>query len=96
MPDLRSHPFRRHRLMPAHVPDELALFWWWSMDWALAEPVIRAKFSIETGNYWEPGLTAVERAIDRETGAERAFVEEFVGWVNEKVWGPMLEGRRDG
>ena len=79
----------RPALMPADTPDFMAPAWASCISWAIAEPDVLAAFRAETGNTWQPGKTGLEQAIDRASGADRAFMEAFINWANVHVWGPI-------
>jgi len=46
-----------------------------------------AEFRADTGCDFTPRLTSIDWMIDEATGRERAFVEQYVAWFNENVWG---------
>ncbi|MGI4945868.1 MAG: hypothetical protein ACRYHQ_35795 [Janthinobacterium lividum] len=79
----------RPRLMPADTPDHMAAAWAGCMTFAIGHAATLAAFRAETKNQWEPGTTALERLIDKETDAERFFMEAFIAWANERLWGKM-------
>ena len=84
----------RHPLMPADTPDYMAPAWADCMSWAIVEPDFLAAFRAETGNKWEPGKTGFDRLIDEACGADLLFIEAFVKWANERVWGPIDQTMR--
>lgn len=57
------------------------------LHWAIGEPEILKAFREETGNNWQPGTTPIEMMIDEAIGADRAFIEAFLSWFNENIWG---------
>jgi hypothetical protein len=83
-------------LKPADTPDYMIPAWLGCIAWALGDPDIMAAFRAETGNQWTPPGNAIDRMVDDATGAGEAFVRQFVGWVNEKVWGPMDHDSSEG
>ncbi len=46
-----------------------------------------AAFRADTRCNFTPGLAPIDRMIDEATGRNRAFVEQYVAWFNENVWG---------
>lgn len=79
----------RPALMPADTPDYMIEAWLGCIHWAISEPDILAAFRADTGNNWSPGLTPIDRMIDEATGADNHFIEAFIRWVNENLWGPI-------
>lgn len=79
----------RPHLMPADTPMYMAPAWIACMQWALANDSIRAQFESDTGNHYTPPRTALDAMIDSATGHGSAYVEAFVAWANENVWGPL-------
>ncbi|MBS0343805.1 MAG: hypothetical protein JSS56_25145 [Proteobacteria bacterium] len=63
--------------------------WLGCIHYALGNNEMLAAFRAETGNNWTPGRTGFDRMIDEATGAERAFLEQFIRWANVAVWGPL-------
>lgn len=82
----------RHPLMPSDTPDHMASAWIGCISWALKKPEILAAYRAEIGDNFAPGKTALDNAIDKATGRDRAFIESFIKWVNERVWGPIEGG----
>jgi len=76
-------------LRPADTPAYMTDAWLSCVHWALSTPEIVAAFRHETGNTWQPGASGLDRMIDAATGADRAFLESFIQWVNVNVWGPL-------
>jgi hypothetical protein len=76
-------------LRPADTPEYMTGAWLGCISYALGDPGVVALFRAETGNQWQPGLTAIDQAIDEATGADRAFFEAFIRWANVHVWGPL-------
>jgi len=74
---------------PADTPDYMHGAWAAALSAALGQPEILAQFRADTGNNWKPARSGINRMIDEATGADRTFVEQFVAWFNENVWGPM-------
>lgn len=57
------------------------------VSWAIRDPEVVSAFRQATGNRWTPGIRPEERLIDQATGADRAFVEAFVTWIAENLFG---------
>jgi hypothetical protein len=81
----------RPRLMPETTPDYMAPAWTSCLYWAIGEPDIRRQFFEATGRRWTLPRNALEQAIDGATGADKKFLEEFVKWFNENIWGDVSE-----
>lgn len=79
----------RPKLMPESTPDYMAGAWVSCLRWAIGKEEVRASFTQETGIAWSPPRNGFERAIDEATGADRKFVEAFVTWFNDAVWGDV-------
>jgi hypothetical protein len=79
----------RHPLMPADTPDYMTDAWASCMSWAIGEPEIVGAFRADTGNKWRPAQSGLDAMIDKATGADKAFVEAFIRWANDNVWGPI-------
>lgn len=90
-----NKPWTISALLPADTPEYMLPAWLGCIRYALGNPEIVAAFRHATGNKWEPGKTPLDRMIDEATGADRAWVEAFVRWVNVNVWGP-IDGPGDG
>lgn len=57
------------------------------VSWAIRNPEVVGAFREATGNRWTPGIRPEERLIDQATGADRAFVEAFMTWIAENMYG---------
>ena len=79
----------RPKLMPADTPDYMMPAWLGCMHWAIGEDNIRAAFEAETGHRYTAPKNGLERMIDESTGHASAYVEAFIRWANENVWGPL-------
>lgn len=55
--------------------------------WAIGQQSIRDLFTVDTGMAWVEPSSSLDRMIDAATGHERQFVEVFIPWFNENVWG---------
>jgi hypothetical protein len=71
--------------MPANL--SIAVAWYTRLVWSIGQPKLMAKFRADTGNNFHPGKTPSERMIDKSSGRELEFVEDYVIWFNENVWG---------
>lgn len=76
-------------LRPADTPFYMTPAWLGCVSFALGNSDVVAAFRAETGNAWTPGHSGLERMIDAATGADQAFMEQFIRWVNVNVWGPI-------
>jgi hypothetical protein len=79
----------RHPLMPADTPSYMAPAWLGLIDFAIQEPAVVAEFRRQTGNNWKPSADPFVTMVDEATGADKAFIEQFIGWVNVNLWGPI-------
>jgi hypothetical protein len=72
-----------------YAPKDPLAFQTWAdcLHWALGEADIKARFEIETGNKWSPPKSQAEKMIDEATEAAVAYLQAFVPWFNENVWG---------
>lgn len=57
------------------------------LHWALGEPEILSRFRSETGNTWQPAKSPVDRMVDKATGADFNFMQEFSDWVAKNIYG---------
>lgn len=46
-----------------------------------------AQFEADTGKKFTPATNGIEKAIDEATGYEKEYIESFIDWFNENVWG---------
>ena len=76
-------------LITKHLPDDPIMMPAWTdcLRWSIGEPEILAEFRADTACDFTPRLTSIDWMIDGATGRERAFVEQYVAWFNENVWG---------
>lgn len=86
----------RPSLMPLDTPDYMAPAWAAFMRWAIGHEETIEAFRAETGNNWRPASDALGEQIDKATGADDAFVRDFVVWANGALWGPVEEGGAHG
>jgi len=49
------------------------------------------RFEKETGLKFRPATNGIERMIDQATGFEDDFLEKFIDWFNEKIWGSRAQ-----
>lgn len=76
-------------LRPADTPEYMTGAWFGCISWALGQPEIVAAFRAETGNNWQPASDVFGQMIDKATGVDRAFLRDFIQWVNVNLWGPI-------
>lgn len=46
-------------------------------------------FKEMTGCDYSPPANGIEKLIDEATGHTADFTEQFLGWFNKQVWGPI-------
>ena len=78
----------RPALMPSDTPDFAAPDWISCLHAHVTNTDVLRIFRLETGNTWAPATDPISAAVDSATGADRAFIEAFVRWFNERIWGP--------
>lgn len=61
--------------------------WLGCLRWSLTEAEIVERFRADTGCTFTPGKTGLEQLIDEKTGAMDDFMQKYVAWFNENVWG---------
>ena len=71
-------PWDDHYMLPAFIS---------CVHWAIGEEEIIERFRKETGCNWKPGKTPLERMIDESTGIDRDFIQKFVNWVADEIFG---------
>lgn len=81
-------------LMPTDTPAYMCPAWLGCIRFALGDESVVRAFREETRNFWEPATTPMDRLVDEATGADWAFLVEFIQWVNVAVWG-SLDGPAD-
>lgn len=76
-------------LITQYLPSNpiMAQAWVDCLRWSVTEPEILAAFRQATGSDYSPGATPIERMIDQATGRDREFVERYIAWFHENVWG---------
>lgn len=89
MTDGQDKTSERPRLMPSDTLDYMAPAWADCMHWVLGEEQIRAAFEAETGHAYQPPQSGLEKMIDEATGHGTAYIEAFIRWANENIWGPI-------
>lgn len=57
------------------------------VSWALGTPEIVAAFREKTGNQWQPARSGLDKMIDKATGVERKFMQEFSDFVADEIFG---------
>jgi hypothetical protein len=53
----------------------------------ISDTAVLAAFHADTGSACTPGRMPIDRMIDEASGREREFVEQYLAWCNENVWG---------
>ena len=78
-------------LIIKYLHDNLIMTQAWvdCLRWSVTEPEMLAAFRADTGCDFTPGLTPIDWMIDGATGRQRAFVEQYVAWFNENIWGEV-------
>ena len=76
-------------LIIKYLPDNLIMAQAWvdCLRWSVTEPEMLAAFRADTRCNFTLGLVLIDRMSDEAPGRDRAFVEQYVGWFNENVWG---------
>ena len=82
-------------LRPASTPEYMTGAWASFILWASKKPSVVARFRIDTGCKYQAPKNPIEAEIDRVTGRDRKFVEDFVRWVNENLWGDPFTGEEE-
>lgn len=78
------------RFYPADTPAEMMPAWLGSLSFAIGQEDMLAAFRAHTGMQWVPPRNGLDRMIDAATGNDgKVFVEAFIKWHNECVWGPL-------
>jgi hypothetical protein len=78
-------------LITKYIPNNpiMAQAWVDCLRWPVTEPEMLAAFRACTGCDFTPGLTPIDRMIDEATGRQRAFVDQYITWFNENIWGEV-------
>lgn len=76
-------------LRPADTPAYMTDAWVACLVWAIGQDDILAKFRSDTGNQWTPPRDGLSKMIDAATGADVAFLTQFIQWANVNIWGPI-------
>lgn len=71
-------PWDNHYMLPAFLG---------CVDWALTEPDMVEAFRAKSGHTWKPAHTAIDAMIDRATGADLKFIQDFVDFVASDIFG---------
>jgi hypothetical protein len=76
-------------LITKHIPTAplMAQAWDDCLHYTSSDPEALAAFHADTGSTFTLGRTPIDRMIDKATGRERAFVEQYLTWLTENVWG---------
>jgi hypothetical protein len=85
----------RERQIRDLAPEDplMAGAWAAALHAAVCNADMMHSFRSDTGSFWEPGITPIERMIDEATGVDFAFVIQFIRWFNLNVWGAEQDGR---
>ena len=89
IPTAETPPLAIDQLRPADTPAYMTPAWLGCIRWALIDPDIVAAFRADTGNTWTPARTPIDAMVDKATGADRDFIEQFIRWTNINVWGSL-------
>ena len=57
------------------------------VSWALGHDDMLAHYRQATGDRYTAPTNGLDAAIDRATGADRAFLVRFAEWVGTELWG---------
>jgi hypothetical protein len=76
----------------APTNDLMLAAWVDCLSWAISHKPAMTAFRAETGINWTPARSPIEQMIDKATGAEVHFMEQFARWVNRTIWGEV-DGR---
>jgi len=89
--EAKAAPVSIHDQIMALAPtnDLMLAAWIGCVHYALGEPAIVAQYRLATGSNWLPPSSPIERMIDEATGAEGAFLVEFIKFVNKEIWGKV-------
>jgi hypothetical protein len=90
---MEREPFDIMELMPEDTPYYMAPAWLGALSLTSGQADAVAEFRRDTGNTWSPSRNGIELAIDKATGADEAFIRDFVAWFNVNIWG-LMDGRR--
>jgi len=67
----------------------MRIAWIDALHWAMKDENCIDSFTHATGMKYSPPRNGFEAMIDDATGHSAAFVEAFVKWFNESVWGDL-------
>ena len=90
--EIKPADFDLMALAPANPLMQIA--WVDCLHWAIGEPAIFERFAKDTG--LRVAKSAIERAIDKATGADVGVVKRFVEWFNANVWGGEPDNTPEG
>ena len=80
---------------PKDTPEYAYPAWASALRAAAGQPGPLEAFRKDTGCTYTPPRSGLDKMIDESTGAEEAFLDAFVTWFNEKVWGSWDEPEGD-
>jgi hypothetical protein len=77
--------------LPGDTPDYMAPAYFGCLQWALGNTGILNEFTKDTGKVFSPARGGLALMIDEATRFEphQDFLQAFVPWFNEWVWGKM-------
>ena len=76
---------------PPDTPQYAYPMWASALRAASQEPGAFSAFLEDTGYIYSVPKSPIDALIDQSTGREEDFLNAFVTWFNEKVWGPWKE-----
>lgn len=74
-------------LKKTNTPDYMFEAWCDCMSWAIGEKVIRKQFELDTDMHYKLPNSPLDKMIDEATGYEKDYIEKFIIWANENIWG---------
>jgi hypothetical protein len=80
---------------PNDTPEYAYPAWASALRAAAREPGAFDAFTRDTGFIYSLPKSPIDALIDQSTGLEEAFMDAFVTWFNNKVWGPWNEPEGD-
>jgi hypothetical protein len=88
---MKTHDPRR--FLEPYMPKQCHLIppWLACLRYCLGQDEMVAAFRQATRNQWSPGITPLDNAIDTATGAGKAFFADFAQWMNDNIWGSVVD-----
>lgn len=84
-----AEAFNLESYMPSGEYAYMRPAWASCLQWCIGDDDMIRNFYENTGCSYQAPRNALDAMIDKETGNDRRFVEQFVKWFNKYVWGPM-------